>query len=161
MSFAGFIAIINPTKPWLDCLRACITTITIRRGRPDWSAQWRQDGSPRRSSGLHRHTRVTMRKKVVAAAQGMGARRNDGGVQQCTRSVMGACAGYTQWHGCWVQRVLRWPVTCRFGSARVQPETLRWVLRLEKNKLSNEIVNLSKILDSKDEALEKLQFCIF
>ena len=48
-------------------------------------------------------------------------------------------------------------IESKYDSILRKEEQKKQELRLEKDKLSNEIVNLSKILDSKDEALEKLR----
>ena len=48
-------------------------------------------------------------------------------------------------------------IESKYDSILRKEEEKKQELRLEKDKLSNEIVNLSKILDSKDEALEKLR----
>ena len=48
-------------------------------------------------------------------------------------------------------------IESKYDSILRKEEEKKQELRLEKDKLSNEIVNLSKILDSKDEELEKLR----
>ena len=48
-------------------------------------------------------------------------------------------------------------IESKYDSILRKEEQKKQELRLEKDKLSNEIVNLSKILDRKDEGLEKLR----
>ena len=48
-------------------------------------------------------------------------------------------------------------IESKYDSILRKEEEKKQELRLEKDKLINEIANLSKILDSKDEALEKLR----
>ena len=48
-------------------------------------------------------------------------------------------------------------IESKYDSILRKEEEKKQELRLEKDKLSNEIVNLTKILDRKDEGLEKLR----